>query len=180
MADTPELRRSQLDDFVATPMGPGLTGEEAPGQSVHPQAPQPSLSETSRGLDSSGGVTGVGGGAAADPTKQASGERLGSEIAAARIGLGDGELRSAEAGGAGPTAGDVGGANAAGFGASLGGGDPTPGSIAPAAAVDAASNEQSDARLAQARAQGGRTDVSAPDQTRAVGEVGSINDTDGL
>ena len=180
MADPDQPRRSQLDDFISTPMGPGLTGDEAPGQSVHPQAPQPSPYETSRGSEGAIGSTGVAGVAAADPTKQAPGERLGSEIAAARIGLGDGELRSAEAGGAGPTAGDIGGANAAGFGATLGTDDPTPGSIAPAAAVDAASNEQSDARLAQGRAQGGRADLAAPDQTRAVGEVGSINDTDGL
>lgn len=180
MAEPTEPRRSQLEDFVATPMGPGLTGDEAPRQSVHPQAPQPSPSETSSRSESGHGITNLDGGAATDPTKQASGERLGSEIAAARIGLGDGELRSAKAGGAGPTAGDVGGAKAAGFGSSLGSKDPDPTSIPPAAAIDGAGDEQSDARLAKARAQSGRADLAAPDQTRAVGEVGSINETDGL
>lgn len=183
MPDPTAPKHSQLEDFIATPMGPGLTGDEAPGQSVHPQAPQPPA--TSPASAASGGAS-PSDRTRTDPTKQAPGQALGSEIAAARIGLGDGVLRAAGTGGSGdtggaiPTAGDVGGANAAGFGASLGVADPTPKSIAPAADPDGAGNEQADARLDQARAQGGSPERAAPDQTRAEGTAGSINETDGL
>lgn len=184
MADPAAPHRSALDDFIDTPMGPGLTGEEAIGQTVHPQAPQPTAPTQAT---STGGAGARAAAPPVDPTKQAPGERLGSEIAAARIDLGDGVLRTTETGGTGsaagsaPLAGDVGGGNAGGFGATLGMRDPTPGSIAPAADADRDSaNEQQDARRAQAAAQSGHPERAAPDQTRAEGRAGSINDTDGL
>ena len=50
----------------------------------------------------------------------------------------------------------------------------------PASDPDGAGNEQADARLAEARAQGGQAERSAPDQTRGAGREGSITDTDGV
>lgn len=163
---------SELDDFVDAPMGPGVSGKAGVGQSVHPQADP----DTSAPAPRSSPPPSSAASSTLDPTKAAPGEKLGSEIAAARIGLGDGVLRAPEEG----ATGDVGGADGGGLGASLGLRDPTPKSIAPAADPEGAGNEQADARLDQARAQGGHPERSAPDQTRAEGDAGSINNTDGL
>jgi hypothetical protein len=117
---------------------------------------------------------------------------LGSEIFRASRGFRGGGLRepglrepglggAGRAGGAGPTAGDVGGARAAGFGASLGQDAPTPGAPPPPAAdAEGGPNDQADARLDQARAQSGAPDRAAPDQTRAAATKGSLNADDGL
>lgn len=104
MPDPAAPDRSQLDDFIDRPMGPGLSGEEPVGQSVHPQAPQPGPPYAAQAEAAESGAAQAGSApssaAPVDPTKQAPGERLGSEIAAARVDLSPDVLREPKAGGA--------------------------------------------------------------------------------
>jgi hypothetical protein len=127
-------------------------------------------------------------GALDSSTYGGAGAELRRETTPAQPDLNDSVLKSPGAGGAGhdfgtgPTAGDVGGANAAGFGASLGQKDDAPPFFKPPGGDQPLSdNEQQDSRKSHGLAQGGAgPSETAPDQTRAQGTLGSINDTEGL
>jgi hypothetical protein len=124
------------------------------------------------------------GGSGLDPSAPSGGLGAQGMAQPARPDFGDSILRQAGAGGSGETgfvAGET-GAHGGALGSTLGASpDRPPEYRAPAADPDMdPANEQQAELMQQARAQGGQPERSAPDQTRAEGRLGSINDSDGL
>jgi len=132
-----------------------------------------------------GGDVEPGSGAAGGPRSGGLGDTHGGALLPD---LNDSVLKAPGVGGAGhdfgtgPTAGSVGSGNGSGFGASLGQGRNAPPEFRPPGGDQPIGrNEQQDARMAHGLAQGGAgPSKTAPDQTRAEGDFGSINNTDGL